>query len=119
MSREYARRQMTTNMRDAKVIMDKDVPDLKRESMTKLPEKFTATDPETGEKWELNHVDGGLFGKHYLKAKGSRLSLSRYIEPAFVRALIQYGRDLERASKTCDHCGCQDCGIACGGGDGS
>jgi len=66
--------------------------------MSELPNKFEAVDPVTNEKWTMKSVEGGLFGEDYLKAKGSRLLLSRYIEPAMIRALIQYGRDLERAA---------------------
>lgn len=56
--------------------------------MSKLPEKFTATDPVTGLPIEFkkhkNHVG-------YFLADG------RSLRANWVRALIQYGRDLERA----------------------
>ena len=77
--------------------------------MSELPDNFEAVDPVTNEKWT---IEGGLFGEDYLKAKGSRLSLCRYIEPAMIRALIQYGRDFERA-EMCNSVLCGENGSTC------
>lgn len=75
--------------------------------MSELPDKFEAVDPVSGESFDLR-VSYDCFRWH-VKDTGHVLASYR---ASMIRALIQYGRDLERAGAVKEEPRCSGCGGA-------
>lgn len=85
--------------------------------MMELPDKFEAVDPVSGNPWKCEMVTFGSTPQApsrqtYLKMNevnpGGHEMMS-HVQPEIARALIQYGRDLERAEIENQEYWCSEC----------